>query len=478
MFVKKNYSKVTGELISCRIVCYGKNPITNETKPYPCTWKIPKGLTGKKEIDRAIEKAKLEWAEEVEKMSKGHYTKEEKKYILLSDYSKEWVESILSRRTEGYTYYVTQKYNINIINEFFGPNAIISRIDTIDCKRFYEFLNTRKYTKEVVKVKKSIQELIDEKNMTLYQMADEMNLCRQSVHKATYIDETINIKTARKIAKYFHVPFDKYFRYDIEEHRYAKSVNMSIKTTLVMLFNEAIADDIVQVNYAERAYKNQFDNETKEVDTYNLEETRIFVKNALIEPDLRKRAAFIILMMTGCRKAELCGLEWKDIDLDNADIYFKRNIIYAGKEFGIIEKTTKTKSSLRENHMAELLKNVLTDYKQSWLETKHQYGDHGQWSQTDKLFNQKVGKAINPSTINNWVRAFEERIGLKDITPKQFRHTHVSMAVNEAMIPLKVVSNRVGHKDCKITDSHYLHTNREQDYVAAEKFNALFEDMV
>lgn len=471
MYVKPNYSKTTNQLISYSFICCGKNPITNKPKNYRYTWKVPRTLSSKKDIERAMQKAMLEWQDEVDLKSKGLFTKQENEYRLLSEYARDWVEDILVRKPQAYTYYVRQKDNIKVILDFFGENTIISRIDPIDCKRFYTYLSTRTYTKEIVRVKQSIQPLIDEKQIPLHKIADEMNLCRQTIHLATKLNEPINIKTAKTIAKYFHIPFDKYFRMELVECKYAKSVNLSIKTTLVMLLNEAINDEIIQVNYAVRAYKNQFENEQKEVDTYNLNEARIFIENASKEKDLRKKSIFYLFMYLGLRKAEVCGLEWSDFDFENDEISINRNSIYVNKDFGIITKTPKTKTSRRTNAIPTDLKSVLLEYKAYWEEEKEKHGDL--WAYTDRLFLQDNGKPLSPSTVAQWIGEFEESIGLKHISPKGMRHTSISLLLNEAKIPIKVVSQRVGHADVKITMNTYAHSNADLDRIASEKFNEL-----
>ncbi len=448
----------------------------NKSKNYRYTWKVPKTLTSKKDIEKALQKAQIDWQEEVDRKSKGLITKQECEFILLSDYARDWLNEILVRRPEAYTYYIKQKDNIKVINEFFGDRTLISRIAPIDCKRFYNYLSTRTYTKKIVRVKNSIQPLINEKGMTLHKIADEMKLCRQTIHLATKINEQINIETAKTITKYFRIPFDKYFRLDLLECKYAKSVNLSIKTTLVMLLNEAINDEIIQVNYAVRAYKNQFDNEQKEVDTYNLNEARIFIENASKEKDLRKKSIFYLFMYLGLRKAEVCGLEWRDFDFANDEISVNRNSIYAGKEFGIITKSPKTKTSKRTNVIPPDLKSVLLEYKAYWEEEKKKHGDL--WANTDRLFLQENGQPLSPSAVAQWIAEFEQRIGLKHISPKGMRHTSISLLLNEANVPIKVVSQRVGHADVKITMNTYAHSNTDLDRIASEKFNELFNKKI
>ena len=54
-----------------------------------------------------------------------------------------------------------------------------------------------------------------------------------------------------------------------------------------------------------------------------------------------------LLVFTGIRRGELCGLEWKDIDFENRVMYIVRSSQYIGNAT-IITKEPKTKSSIRK----------------------------------------------------------------------------------------------------------------------------------
>lgn len=54
-----------------------------------------------------------------------------------------------------------------------------------------------------------------------------------------------------------------------------------------------------------------------------------------------------LLVFTGIRRGELCGLEWKDIDFNNRVMYIVRSSQYIGNAT-IITKEPKTKSSIRK----------------------------------------------------------------------------------------------------------------------------------
>ena len=62
----------------------------------------------------------------------------------------------------------------------------------------------------------------------------------------------------------------------------------------------------------------------------------------------------------GLRNAEVCGLEWKDIDLENNLLSINRNSLYF-KEFGVITKEPKTHNSKRTLTIPQSLVNILNE---------------------------------------------------------------------------------------------------------------------
>ncbi|MCM1441650.1 MAG: site-specific integrase [Roseburia sp.] len=172
-------------------------------------------------------------------------------------------------------------------------------------------------------------------------------------------------------------------------------------------------------------------------------------------------------MFLGLRKAEICGLSWDDIDLDNKTLSVNRNSIYFRK-FGIVTKGTKTRTSKRTIHLPEQLVIILSEYKVWYDNQKTIHGDL--WADTDKLFLQDNGNTINPCTINSWLRKFNLEHGFKNIPPHSLRHTSITMQL-KAGVPIKAVSARAGHSSERITLDIYTHMLQSQDEQAAEIYD-------
>lgn len=113
----------------------------------------------------------------------------------------------------------------------------------------------------------------------------------------------------------------------------------------------------------------------KDISYMDIDDAIIFCQ-ALEKEPIKWRTAFLLLLYTGVRRGELCGLEWKDIDFDNKIISIRRSVQYvSGKkqeytdEKGvfhkerIIEKEPKTKNGYRYIAVDDYIINLLRSYR-------------------------------------------------------------------------------------------------------------------
>lgn len=76
------------------------------------------------------------------------------------------------------------------------------------------------------------------------------------------------------------------------------------------------------------------------------EEQSAMLLNALNDCDLQFKTMITTLLFTGMRGGELCGLMWKDVDLDNGIINIRQNLVYSpivGERTYVLQ-TPKTKN--------------------------------------------------------------------------------------------------------------------------------------
>ena len=176
-----------------------------------------------------------------------------------------------------------------------------------------------------------------------------------------------------------------------------------------------------------------------------------------------------LMIFSGARRAEICGLEWDDVDWDKSCIHICRNSLYL-PNVGMYEDTTKTESSERYVKLPQSVMTILSEFRDYQNGIKKQMGEG--WQESGKIFTQYNGLPIHPSSVTSWLRKFTERNGLPHVTPHMLRHTSATMLLMQG-VPLKAVPRRLGHTLASTTSDIYGHSLRSVEDIAADKLEAM-----
>ena len=149
----------------------------------------------------------------------------------------------------------------------------------------------------------------------------------------------------------------------------------------------------------------------------------------------------MILLLTGMRRGELCGLEWDDIDFDEETITICRSVVTVAT-MGAITKDPKTESSKRVIGISDHLIGVLREYKEWYDNYREALGDR--WVNSNRVFIKENGEGLYPSTVEQWVHKICKAARLPNRTVHSLRHTNITMQI-AAGVPLVTVAGRVGH---------------------------------
>ena len=201
------------------------------------------------------------------------------------------------------------------------------------------------------------------------------------------------------------------------------------------------------------------------------EQARVFLAAVLAEPDIRIKAAFSILLFTGIRIGELCGLSWSDIDMVGNTVHVRKQSIYVPRQ-GVQESETKTTGSVRSITTTPFLMGILAEYRTWWNEYRGKLGDSWQ-GEAERLFIQVDGKPIHPVTINMWLAKFVDRHSFPYITPHSLRHTFVTLQI-AAGVDIRTIQARTGHSQAATLLNVYSHAIQSaQDKAALAMDNML-----
>ena len=205
--------------------------------------------------------------------------------------------------------------------------------------------------------------------------------------------------------------------------------------------------------------------ETKEVEVFTLEEVGYILKALESEP-WHIRAVIEVALFTGCRRGEIVGLKWADIDFENQRISVKRSI-YKLSDGKAREKEPKSKTSIRTISIPERLCKTLTEYRLQQNRHIAYLGDG--WKNLDYVFTEEDGYVMNPQTPTKQFDHFLKRHGIRHLKFHGLRHTSATMLLANGC-DIKTVSARLGHADITTTNI-YVHALESTDRMAAQTFD-------
>lgn len=185
----------------------------------------------------------------------------------------------------------------------------------------------------------------------------------------------------------------------------------------------------------------------------------------------KQYAFFRLLAYTGMRKSEVLALQWKDIDMFNKELYVNKTVAI-DEHKNIIIQTPKTKASRRTISLDKGTIAILNDWKMQ-QRTEYLKLGYNTSSEEQYIFTTLKNTLYIPNTVNDWLRYILKKYNLPRITPHGFRHTHASLLL-EAGESVKVVQQRLGHENSKVTLDIYAHITNN----APKKTGQEFADMM
>ena len=170
--------------------------------------------------------------------------------------------------------------------------------------------------------------------------------------------------------------------------------------------------------------------------------------------------AILLLVTTGVRRSELCGIKWKDINFEQKRLIIKRAVVKYGG-YGILIHEPKTRSSKR------LL--PLHDYVVETLQKHLQAG-----KQSEYIFSRPNGEPIYPESIYDYLKRLGKKAGVPHVNVHMLRHTAASLLLEAGENP-KIVQELLGHSSIAITMDTYSHVMPGLKEQAVSKLCSMIE---
>jgi integrase len=178
-----------------------------------------------------------------------------------------------------------------------------------------------------------------------------------------------------------------------------------------------------------------------------------------------------LLLLTGMRRGELTGLQWRDIDFEAKRIRVERSVEKT-KAGGIRLKEPKTRHGRRTIALSDAGIEILRDHRKVTLERRLALA-LGRLGDDAFVFGSNDGSLRDPDRVTQDWKRFSAARGLPKVTLHALRHSHASALIASGTDPV-VVSRRLGHASPTVTMSVYAHLFDRGDQQAATVMDGLF----
>lgn len=176
---------------------------------------------------------------------------------------------------------------------------------------------------------------------------------------------------------------------------------------------------------------------------------------------------FKLVLATGLRRGEACGLKWSDINWRKRTIHVQRGVVKLSHQESIT-KDPKTSSGDRmvylSKEMCQLLKAWRNECEWDRQQTANETVD-----EDDYLFRQPNGKPMCPSTFTYRFKLILKANNLPlDLNVHSLRHTNASLLIAQG-VDVRTVASLLGHAQASTTLDIYAHAFDKNKRKAQEK---------
>ncbi len=312
----------------------------------------------------------------------------------------------------------------------------------------------------------NFKEILNKKKMTYTQLSEKAKVSIATVKSCT-TGKNVTCKSAELISKALKMDIIKLFTPCTDNSTLSAKTILHYHRLISAILTTAVQWRVIFSNPCDRVKPPKVDRiEAKYLDEVEAGNLLTVLENAPIQYKVIAK----LLIYTGFRRAELCGLEWEDIDFKANTIRVQRNSLYL-PSVGVFEDTTKNITSNRVIKVSNVAMEMLKEYKKYQQTERLKLGT--KWINSNKVFTAWNGKAINPTTISSWFRKFVKKNDLPKICIHSLRHTNATLMIASGT-PIKTVSNRLGHANVTTTGNIYTNAIRSADEEAADTLQDIF----
>jgi integrase len=239
----------------------------------------------------------------------------------------------------------------------------------------------------------------------------------------------------------------------------------SVKYTLSVLnfvLKDATKRGVLARNPAEHVDRPRVTKQ--EMRWWSANEARTFLDAAAGD---RYVALWTLALTTGMGRGELLGLKWPDIDFEASRLAVRRTLVTVAYQVRWSEP--KTAASRRVVALDPGTVAALRAHRARQLEERLAVGSG--YLDQELVFADVAGEPLHPDTVTKHFDRLVARAGVPRIRLHDCRHTAATVMLEQG-VPLKAVTERLGHSSTQITSDLYQHVGETMQEEAAAKLGA------
>lgn len=190
------------------------------------------------------------------------------------------------------------------------------------------------------------------------------------------------------------------------------------------------------------------------------------VQKLLIEAETSRYGPLLeLLVNTGLRRGEALALRWSDVDLERRLLHVRGTLSRVDGDLVVTD--VKTDRSRRALHISPATERVLAAVRKRQATERLKAGSA--WTRTGYVFTTETGEPCDPRNALRALKVAAARAGLRGVGLHTLRHSAATVMLEKG-VPLKVVSEILGHGSVAITGDVYGHVSPN---VSADAMDAL-----
>lgn len=171
----------------------------------------------------------------------------------------------------------------------------------------------------------------------------------------------------------------------------------------------------------------------------------------------RLEAFYLVLLTAGLRRGEALGLRWADLEIDGPEggmLHVRQQLQWPKGVPTLVP--LKSRKSVRSIPLPGITVEALR-VRRDLQRLERAFVGEDAWRAEGLVFNSEEGAPLHRNTITKQFHARVKAADLVRLRPHDLRHTYGSLLMSQG-VPLKTISDLMGHASIDVTADIYLHS--------------------